>query len=183
MRASANTSFPLPPTHHLLNQHHDTTLTSLHDINSSAPVEEESGGKEKKKKKSAKWSSTTTRDFIRVLTAVKATTGTKGTSFKSQAWTTIVSRVQGHGGPMASLERGQLQSKLNDLKKKFNLFTALKDASGFGWDASAGTVTAPEKVWTAYLAEHPKASVFRERGLENYDALYDLFGASIATGK
>jgi hypothetical protein len=43
--------------------------------------------------------------------------------------------------------------------------------------------SAPDDVWTSYIASHPKAKQFRNKGLANYEALSGLFGSSIATGK
>ena len=122
-------------------------------------------------------------DYVEVLRQVKAKSKLKNTSFKSQHWTLIMKDISQNSGPMGRMDKSQLQSKLSDLKNKFKVFNALKEASGFGWEESSGTVTAADSVWTSYLASHPKAKQFRHKGLEDYERLCELFGASIATRK
>ncbi|CAL5352997.1 unnamed protein product [Camellia sinensis] len=53
---------------------------------------------------------------------------------------------------------------------------------GFGWDDQRKTVVAPNDVWDQYVKAHPKAKVFKKKGLDHIDLLDVLFANSQATG-
>ncbi|RPB12421.1 hypothetical protein P167DRAFT_574475 [Morchella conica CCBAS932] len=75
------------------------------------------------------------------------------------------------------------KSKTNTLKKKYDVFTALKSNSGFGWDAENQVPTAPIDVWERYLSANPKAREFRKKTLKHYAELEELFLGVRATGE
>ncbi|RPA93801.1 hypothetical protein L873DRAFT_1613461, partial [Choiromyces venosus 120613-1] len=55
------------------------------------------------------------------------------------------------------------------IKKDYEIYTALKNNSGFGWDDYRAIPTAPNSIWDAYLKAHPEAEKFRSRVLMHYD--------------
>jgi hypothetical protein len=68
------------------------------------------------------------------------------------------------------------------LGKKYRVFKALKDNSGFGWDSEKQIPTAPEQVWADYLSSHPDAKEFRTQTLTDFDLLESIFTGKVATG-
>jgi len=69
------------------------------------------------------------------------------------------------------------------LKKDYEIYSAIKNNSGFGWDDQRGIPTAPESVWSAYLTAHPEAKRFRGRALIHYSILHELCANLSATGE
>jgi len=69
------------------------------------------------------------------------------------------------------------------LKKDYEIYSAIKNNSGFGWDAQRGIPTAPESLWSAYLTAHPEAKRFRGRALIHYSILHELCANLSATGE
>ena len=76
-----------------------------------------------------------------------------------------------------------MQSEYASLKKKYKIFTRLRDQSGFGWDELTKCITAPVEVWEAYIREHPLALQFRNATLPNLEDLDTLFSGRVATGQ
>jgi hypothetical protein len=101
--------------------------------------------------------------------------------FKSQEWTIIVTRFKQLAGIRYS--RRQLQSKLTDLKYKWETWNALINNSWFEWDAAAKIPTAPDDVWKVYLQRHPKVVSFnfRYETLSRGDDLFEIFAGQIPT--
>lgn len=76
-----------------------------------------------------------------------------------------------------------MQSEYAAQKKKYKIFTRLRDQSGFGWDELTKCVTAPFEVWEAYIREHSGAAQFRNATLPNFEDLDTLFSGRVATGQ
>ena len=76
-----------------------------------------------------------------------------------------------------SYDKQQLQNKHADLKKKFGIFLALKENSG--WNEDLSLPTAPDEVWDEYLAAHPNAKVYRTSTLVNFQELLLKVGVLI----
>jgi hypothetical protein len=72
------------------------------------------------------------------------------------------------------MTKNQLQSRMQVLKAKFNIFNSIVLNSGFGWDDDLKVPTAPDRTWKEYLSSHPKAKEFRHRTLPNYELLKHL---------
>jgi hypothetical protein len=53
------------------------------------------------------------------------------------------------------------------LKKKYQIFKALCDNSGFGWDSNSSLPTAVPQVWEDYLNAHKEAKEFQFKTLLN----------------
>ncbi|KAI7998646.1 Uncharacterized protein LOK49_LG10G01378 [Camellia lanceoleosa] len=75
-----------------------------------------------------------------------------------------------------------LKQKYHYIRQSYNTFVKLKNHTGFGWDDHRKMVTAPDDIWDQYVKAHPKAKVFRKKGLDNMDLLDVLFANSQATG-
>ena len=69
------------------------------------------------------------------------------------------------------------------MKKDYEIYSAIKNNSGFGWDDQRGIPTAPESVWCAYLTAHPEAERFRGRALIHYSILHVLCTNLSTTGE
>ncbi|CAK4117111.1 unnamed protein product, partial [Aphanomyces euteiches] len=74
------------------------------------------------------------------------------------------------------------------LKANWKLFQSLKDDSGFRWDAEKQRPTAPDNVWEERMASatkpvQTKLKQIQRNGMDNQDALGELFGGSIAVGR
>lgn len=69
---------------------------------------------------------------------------------KKEAWTAIINEFNKSTGNV-ELKKGQLQTKLGWLKKKFLVFKKLKEQSGFGWCEETNRPTAPKEVIYIYI--------------------------------
>ena len=107
--------------------------------------------------------------------------GSQQGGFTTQVWKAIQNKFNDHF--QVKFSSVQLHSKWAWLKGKYNLFKALKDCSGFGWDDQKKIPAAPDEVWDKYLEAHPKAKESRHKTLQNFDELDDIFTGTIATGK
>ena len=58
--------------------------------------------------------------------------------------------------------------------KEYDVFTALINNSGFGWNDNAKLPTAPDHVWDTYLRAHKEATKFRHATLQDYEQLREL---------
>ncbi|KAI8004968.1 L10-interacting MYB domain-containing protein [Camellia lanceoleosa] len=76
----------------------------------------------------------------------------------------------------------RLKQKYHRIRQAYNTFVKLKNHTGFGWDEQRKTVMASDDVWDHYVKAHPKAKVFRKKGLDHIDLLDVLFANSQATG-
>ncbi|KAI8011448.1 Uncharacterized protein LOK49_LG06G01518 [Camellia lanceoleosa] len=75
-----------------------------------------------------------------------------------------------------------LKQKYHRIRQAYNTFVKLKNHTGFGWDDQRKTVMAPDDVWDHYVKAHPRAKVFRKKGLDHVDLLDVLFANSQAIG-
>ncbi|KAG0135437.1 hypothetical protein HOY82DRAFT_600577 [Tuber indicum] len=82
-----------------------------------------------------------------------------------------------------NLKATQLKTKWSNWKKDYEIYTAIKDNSGFEWDDQRAIPTAPESVRSAYLTAHPEAEMFRGRALIYYLILHELCANMSATGE
>jgi hypothetical protein len=99
--------------------------------------------------------------------------------FKTSEWKAIVDHFQSGSGLHYS--KDQLQSRLNELKKKFVAFKTLKMNSGFGWND--GIPTCPSAVWTAVITANKDCKQFKNAGFPFYDDMGIIFAGKLATGE
>ncbi len=70
--------------------------------------------------------------------------------FKKEAWTDVLLAMR-EKFTTTRFEVKQLKSKTDQLKKKYTIFQALCDNSGFGWNEEKMIPTAPDDVWERYM--------------------------------
>jgi hypothetical protein len=99
--------------------------------------------------------------------------------FKSSEWKVIATHFQNASGLMYS--KDQLQSQVNELKKKYVAFKILKSNSGFGWND--GIPTCPSAVWAAVITANKDCKQFKNAGFPFYDDLGIIFAGKLATGE
>ncbi|KAL0003888.1 hypothetical protein SO802_011449 [Lithocarpus litseifolius] len=75
----------------------------------------------------------------------------------------------------------QLKGKFNRMRLLHHEFSTLINRTGFGWDIETNSVHALEESWKNYCWAHPKAKIFRTKGLSNYNLLGLIFNKSTAT--
>lgn len=131
----------------------------------------------------ADWNEVRTKILINFC--LEETNRGEGTStgYKTPAWRRILRNFIVATG--CNYQLAQIQSAHAQLKKKYQVMSSLRRESGFGWDEQQLTVTAPDTVWTAYLAvkAHKDAAQFRHAGLANYSELEQIFCGRVATGQ
>jgi hypothetical protein len=103
-------------------------------------------------------------------------------NFKKAVWNRIVALFNSGLAGSVTRDRKQLQSKMNDIKKKYKAYSAMKNNSGFGWDPTSDTLTAPEAVWKDIIAIHPHAEEFRTNPLFMFQELDRILSRTSATG-
>ena len=131
---------------------------------------------------SASWTEIRVTSFIGLcLDEVKKNgLATDNCGFKSQSWTSILDAFNQEN--MVMYTKVLVMSKFSELKKKFKIFQALKDNSGFGFDDVTKLPSAHDQVWKDYIDKHPESALFRYKTLPCYDELEQLFNGKIATG-
>jgi len=102
----------------------------------------------------ANWDDPRTKILGEIIATEVAESGTAENGFKKVQWTRIMAKFKLLTGE--SYSKQQLQSKLQAIKKKWVVFAALMDNSGFGFDPDLNIPTAPDAIWAEYLAAHPK---------------------------
>ncbi|KAF5950539.1 hypothetical protein HYC85_012532 [Camellia sinensis] len=105
---------------------------------------------------------------------------TKKNSFTTRHWTRIDDELYSQFKVRYTVNR--LKQKYHRIRQAYNTFVKLKNHTGFGWDEQRKTVMAPDDVWDHYVKAHPRAKVFRKKGLDHIDLLDVLFANSQATG-
>jgi hypothetical protein len=148
-----------------------TTRDSSHYINCSQ------GETNANTKVSANWTDERNKILLDIAFkhSLKASNCTDCGGFKKAAWTQIHKEFVATAN--CNYTRAQCQSHLGDLKGKWTIFNDLKNCSGFGW-SDRDIPTAPDHVWDDYLKKHPKAEQFRNKTLQYYDELTNLFSGN-----
>ncbi|RPA97144.1 hypothetical protein L873DRAFT_1771832 [Choiromyces venosus 120613-1] len=91
-----------------------------------------------------KWSKTATQTLLTALHE-QALQGEKAVNgFKKKAWIAAQAALKDSHG--IELETSQLKSKWVNLKKDYDIFTTIKNNSGFRWDDEKAVPTAPDRV-------------------------------------
>lgn len=127
------------------------------------------------------WSESNKRHFVTAMMNEAAKGNFVDNGFKKQSWHAIQQEFHATAG--FKYDKQQLHSHYAVLKKKYNVYKALVDNSGFGVDPNNGGPTAADDVWSAYLKAHPDASEFRGRPFLHFDDLDSIFTGKVATGK
>ena len=77
---------------------------------------------------------------------------------KPEAWRRAMKALQ--DTHEIAVTKSQLANKYDNTKKKFRVWRALREQSGFSYDPTTGRVTAPDHAWDAYLEVNRDLSIF-----------------------
>lgn len=127
------------------------------------------------------WTDENRRHFVHAMMNEASKGNFVDNGFKKQSWQAIQNDFNAASG--CRYDKQQLHSHYAVLKKKYHIYKALKDNSGFGVDPSSLAPTAPSEVWTAYIKAHPDAAQFRYKPFTLFDDLDSIFTGKVATGK
>ena len=125
----------------------------------------------------ASWSANDIGILLAVLCKMNLKKKSDTAGYAYQEWTQIEQDCRSRG---LSFSKDQIQSKYSYLKKQYEIFKALKDLSGAGYDERTGIVSLGD--WTSYLKKHPDAKQFRNKPCPHYAAMEEAFGGFSATG-
>ena len=70
-------------------------------------------------------------------------------SLKQEAWNRASKALKDAHG--ITVSKPQLMNKYDNAKKKYRVWRALREQSGFGYDPDTKCITAPDHVWDAYI--------------------------------
>ena len=127
------------------------------------------------------WTSANRTAFIDAMIEVQDSGIFTDSGFKTAQWTAIVKGFEIRTN--LEYDKQQLQNQHAELKRKYGIFSALKNNSGFGWNSDLKLPTAPSEVWDDYCSAHWSARLYKTMTLPNYEELDILFGNRVATGK
>lgn len=127
------------------------------------------------------WTDANKRHFVAAMVTEASKGNFVDNGFKKQSWQAIQADFNSNSG--CKYDKQQLHSHYGVLKKKYNIYKALKDNSGFGVDPNNGGPTAADDVWLAYLKAHPDASQFRGKPFLLFEDLDSIFTGKVATGR
>ncbi|KAK9991378.1 hypothetical protein SO802_026363 [Lithocarpus litseifolius] len=107
---------------------------------------------------------------------------TSGACFSRKGWVILVTKFCEQTG--LDYDKDQLKSRWDVLKGDWKVWHQLKNLDiGLGWDAVKGTIDATNDWWDRKLKELPKATKFRQQGLQNIEQLDRMFRDVAATGE
>lgn len=127
------------------------------------------------------WNDSNRRHFVNAMMSEASKGNFVDNGFKKQSWHSIM--LEFHATSGCKYDKQQLHSHYGVLKKKYNIYNALINNSGFGVDPNNGGPTAADDVWLAYIKAHPDASEFRGKPFVLFDDLDSIFTGKVATGK
>jgi len=130
----------------------------------------------------ANWSDKHKELFLEILLELKKN-GDIGqdNSIKKAGWTTIVQEF--NKAANVNYVKEQLQTCLQNMKKKYDAFHKVKHLSGLGWDDELEEITCGEDEWNRYVEYNKDAKEFRHKALVNYDLMDEYFHGTCATGE
>ncbi|KAH8096836.1 hypothetical protein BXZ70DRAFT_1078595 [Cristinia sonorae] len=121
--------------------------------------------------------------LINYLLERKAAGEMAANSFKSTVFVDVASKLNALPGMQGKLKTASgCRDHTGGLKSAYTTVKALRNLSGFGWDATTCTVTASEHVWDAYIARNSKAKKWKNRSFPLYDKCQEIWDGAIATG-
>ena len=91
------------------------------------------------------WTPVNRTAFIDAMIEVQESGIFTDSGFKTAQWTSIVKGFEIRTN--LEYDKQQLQNQHAELKRKYGIFSALKNNSGFGWNSDLKLPTAPSEVW------------------------------------
>ncbi|KAF8151407.1 Myb/SANT-like DNA-binding domain-containing protein [Crassisporium funariophilum] len=129
------------------------------------------------------WSSTDNATLVRILREQKDNGNQSGAGWKSQVWQAVADALKADGASKGAEKTGKkCADHWANLKKNFLDVSAIRNASGFGWDEGTMTCTATSDVWDKYLAAHPTAEQWRSTPFPLYNDIHILVNGIVAMG-
>ena len=102
-------------------------------------------------------------------------------SIKKAVWTAINTAFNNQFH--VNYDKAQLQTCLQNMKKKYEAFVKIKDTSGLGWNDELGYPECDEEVWEEYIRHDKDAKEFRHKPLVHFELLDEYFSGTLATGE
>ena len=100
------------------------------------------------------WSEHMQKILIDLYSDERRSGGCPDIGLKSQQWSVVMAKFNEDSG-YRPLDKEQLQSQINYLRKKWTIFHAIvTNCSGWGWDEARSRPTCPSTVWEAYCKAH-----------------------------
>ena len=90
------------------------------------------------------WTSVNRTAFLDAMIEVQESGVITDSGFKTAQWTSIVEGFERRTNLV--YDKQQLQNQHAELKRKYGIFSALKNNSGFGWNSDLKLPTAPCEV-------------------------------------
>jgi Myb/SANT-like DNA-binding domain len=115
------------------------------------------------------WNERNKQFFVHAMMNEAARGNFVDNSFKKSSWRAIADEFRLKSG--CKYDKSQLHSHYAVLKKKYHIYKALQDYSGFGVDPNTGGPTAPVEVSSSYIQAHPDAAQFRYKPFTLFDVL------------
>ena len=102
------------------------------------------------------WNERNKQIFVNAMVNEAAKGNLVDNGFKKWSWQSIADEFRTNS--VSKYDKSKLHSHYAVLKKKYHIYKALKDNSGFDVDPNTGGPTARGEVWTAYIQAHPDAA-------------------------
>jgi hypothetical protein len=121
--------------------------------------------------------------LLAFLVENKASAG-DGANFKSTTWQGAASHVNAIRKEGAAKTKESCRAKFKALKATYLIVKAIRNNSGWHWDDELGACIDDETAgrWDDYVAAHPEAGPFRNKGWPHLEAFDTLCGDIQATG-
>ncbi|CAK9166073.1 unnamed protein product [Ilex paraguariensis] len=102
-------------------------------------------------------------------------------TFDVQAWAHMVASFNEKLG--LQYDRYVLETRYICLMQQYTDINGLLNQNGFAWDETQHIVVADDKIWEAYVKEHPNAILYRNKILQHYNDLCVIFGIGLMDGR
>ncbi|KAK7840165.1 uncharacterized protein LOC111999922 isoform X3 [Quercus suber] len=119
------------------------------------------------------WPAPLVEHFIVILLAEAGKGNVRSGIIKRGHGQAITEEFNNRTGKHYSVE--QIKGKLRRLRTKYNLFSQLIGMPGMGWDPNTNTVTGSDEAWLNATKSKSNYNGFRNKGLDHYGLLRQLF--------
>ncbi|KAI4380478.1 hypothetical protein MLD38_006664 [Melastoma candidum] len=106
----------------------------------------------------------------------------KDQTFTAAAYRNVVTNFNMIHG--TNIQKKHIFSRMKTMKQHFVLFhNAFHSLSGFAWNHESQKFEAEDHVWDERIKANPKLAQLRDKSIQNWDKLYELWGNNRATGE